>query len=212
MVPALVGTNGRPREWVEIAPFVWRDRNGHDRLAAKVVDGQVVRWSMDFMSPFMVFDRVPAGKSSVWILPALYVSLAILLLTFLSGPVGWFSRRKYNTRLALTGSALRVYWATLIVSGLTLVILAGWAGLFASMLSNLKTATDSSDPWLWLLQILGGLVFVAAVLVSGWNLRLTWTDDCGSLRKIWSVLVVASTLLILYVALRFGLIAFTVNY
>lgn len=212
VIPALVGPHGRPREWVEIAPYVWRDRNGHDRLAAKVVDGQVVRWSMDFMSPFMVFDRVPAGKSGVWILPALYASLAILLLTFLSGPVGWFSRRKYKTRLALTGSALRVYWATLILSGLTLVILAGWAGLFTSMLSSLKNATDSSDPWLWLLQVLGGLVFLAAVLVSGWNLRLTWTDGRSGARKLWSVLVVASTLLILYVALRFGLIAFTVNY
>ena len=212
VVPALVGSNGRPREWVEIAPYVWRDRNGHDRLAAKVVDGQVVRWSMDFMSPFMVFDRVPAGKSGVWLLPALYASLAILLLTFLSGPVGWFSRRKYKTRLALTGSALRVYWATLILSGLTLVILAGWAGLFTSMLSSLKNATDSSDPWLWLLQVLGGVVFVAAVLASAWNLRLTWTDGRSLYRKIWSVLLVASTLLILYVAVRFGLVAFTVNY
>ena len=212
VVPALVGPNGRPREWVEIAPYVWRDRNGHDRLAAKVVDGQVVRWSMDFMSPFMVFDRVPVGKSSVWILPALYVSIAILLLTFLSGPAGWFSRRKYNSRMSLNGSALRVYWATLTLSGLTLVILAGWAGLFASMLSNLKNATDSSDPWLWLLQVSGGLVFVAAVLASAWNLRLTWTDGRGLSRKIWSVLLLASTLLILYVAVRFGLVAFTVNY
>ena len=212
VVPALVGPNGRPREWVEIAPYVWRDRNGHDRLAAKVVDGQVVRWSMDFMAPFMVFDRVPAGKSSVWILPALYVSLAVLLLTVLAGPAGWFSRRKYNTRLALTGSALRVYWATLILSGLTLVILVGWVGLFSSMLSSLKNATDSSDPWLWLLQVAGGLVFVAAVLVSAWNLLLTWTDGRSGARKLWSILVVASTLLILYVALRFGLVAFTVNY
>lgn len=212
IVPALVGPNGRPREWVEIAPFVWRDLNGHDRLAGKVVDGQVVRWSMDFMSPFMVFDRVPAGKSSVWILPALYASIAILLLTFLSGPVGWFSRRKYSSRMALTGTSLRVYWATLILSGLALVILAGWAGLFASMLSSLKNATDSSDPWLWLLQALGALVFVGTFIASAWNLRLTWTDGRGFFRKIWSVLLVASSLLILYVAIRFGLVGFTVNY
>ena len=164
------------------------------------------------MSPFMVFDRVPVGKSGVWILPALYVSIAILLLTFLSGPTGWFSRRKYHSRLKLNGPALRVYWATLTLSGLTLIILAGWAGLFTSMLSNLKNATDSSDPWLWLLQVSGGLVFVAAVLASVWNLRLTWTDGRGLSRKIWSVLLLASTLLILYVAVRFGLVAFTVNY
>ena len=140
------------------------------------------------------------------------MSIAILLLTFLSGPAGWFSRRKYNSRLALTGTSLRVYWATLILSGLTLAILAGWAGLFASMLSSLKNATDSSDPWLWLLQVLGALVFIGAVLASAWNLRLTWTDGRSFSRKIWSVLLVASTLQILYVAVRFGLVGFTVNY
>ena len=164
------------------------------------------------MSPFMVFDRVPAGKSGVWILPALYVSLAVLLLTFLSWPVGWFSRRKYSAPLALSASARRVYWATQIVSGLVLAILASWAGLFLAMLSSLKNATDASDPWLWLLQILGAVVFVGAVLISGWNLRLTWTDRRSVARKAWSVLVVASTLLILYVVVRFGLVAFTVNY
>ena len=212
VVPALVGPNGRPREWIEIAPYVWRDRNGHDRLAARVADGHVVRWSMDFMSPFIVFDRVPPGKSSAWILPALYASLAILMLTFLSWPVGWFSRRKYNVPLALTASSRRVYWATQIMSGLALLVAAGWAGLIAAMFSSLKNATDASDPWLWLLQVLGGVVFVAAVVISGWNLRLTWTDHRSGLRKAWSVLVVAATLLILYVAVRFGLVALTVNY
>ena len=57
VIPALVGANGRPREWVEIAPFVWRDKNGEDRLAARVVNDRVVRWSMDFMSPFMEIGR-----------------------------------------------------------------------------------------------------------------------------------------------------------
>ena len=51
--------NGQPRHWVEIAPFVWHDQDGHDRLAAKVVDGKPVRFSFDLLSPFMVFERVP---------------------------------------------------------------------------------------------------------------------------------------------------------
>ena len=46
-----LGLNGKPRHWVEIAPFVWRDTGSHDRLAAKVVDGKAVRFSFDELSP-----------------------------------------------------------------------------------------------------------------------------------------------------------------
>ena len=59
---------------------------------------------------------------------------------------------------------------------------------------------------------MGLVVFVVSVFVSAWNMRLSWTDGRRWPRRIWSVLVFASTLLVLYVALRFGLIALTVNY
>ena len=58
-VPALTGLDGLPVKWREIAPYVWRDVNGSDRLAAKVVDGKVVRWSFEPVSPFTVMEPVP---------------------------------------------------------------------------------------------------------------------------------------------------------
>ena len=212
VVPALVGRNGRPREWAEIAPFVWQDKDGHDRLAGVVVDGQVVRWSMDFMSPFMVFDRVPVGKSGSWIRPVLYASIAVLLLTLLAGPAGWIARKKYGVTLASTAAARRASMAVKAVAGLVLLVLAGWVGVFAAMLQSLKYATSIMDPWLWILQIVGVIVFVAAIAVSARHAWLTWTDGRGRFRRGWSLLVLASTLLVFYVALRFGLIAFSVNY
>src|SRR3984885_7565267 len=78
-----LGLNGKPRHWVEIAPFVWRDSNGHDRLAAKVVDGKAVRFSFDEISPFMVFDRVPWYKDGAWLTPALCAGLAALVISVL---------------------------------------------------------------------------------------------------------------------------------
>src|SRR6185436_3867005 len=60
LIPEILGANKLPREWEEIAPFVWREKGGHDLLAAKVKDGKVVRWSFGLLGPFMVFDRVPA--------------------------------------------------------------------------------------------------------------------------------------------------------
>lgn len=212
LVPALVGRDGRPRQWVEIAPYVWRDRNGHDRLAAQVVNGQPVRWSMDFMSPFMVFDRVPAAKSGAWIMPALYVALPVLLLTFLAWPSGWIARRTYKLAKPAASPTRTAVRLTRLAAGLSLGVLAGWAALFGTMLASLKYANTISDPFLWLLQIAGLIVFVGAILASGRNLQLALRDGRGWLRRLWAVLVFASTLLLLYVAFAFGLLSFTVNY
>lgn len=211
VVPMLVGRNGRPREWVEIAPFVWRDKDGHDRLAATVVNGQVVRWSMDFMSPFMVFDRVPAGRSGTWIKPALFTGIAVLLCTLLAWPIGWAARRKYKAPLSLSGAARRASLAVQVTAGLVVLVLAGWVAVFSAMLQKLNL-TASMDPWLWTLQIAGIAVFLTAIAVSAWHTWLTWTDGRGAFRKLWSLLVLASTAVVLYVAVCFGLVAFSVNY
>jgi CubicO group peptidase (beta-lactamase class C family) len=212
LVPALVGRDGQPRKWVEIAPFVWRDVDGHDRLAATVKEGKVVRWSMDFMSPFMVLDPVPAGKSGTWLIPALCAAVAVLLLTLLAWPAGWLSRRAHKLPAPARSPSRRAVVGTQIGAGLTLALLAGWTGMFSAMFSSLKYATAVSDPYLWLLQIVGALILIGATLTGGRNLQLAFTEGRGWARKVWSVLVLASTLLIFYTALRFGLLAMTVNY
>ena len=56
-VTLLKGLNEAPRWYREVAPFVWLDDATGWRLAAKVVDGKVVRFSADELSPFMVFAK-----------------------------------------------------------------------------------------------------------------------------------------------------------
>lgn len=211
-IPALLGRDGRPREWVEIAPFVWRDRNGHDRLAAQVVDGRPVRWSMDFMSPFMVFDRVPVARSAAWLNPALALALAVLLLAFLGMPAGWIARRHYGVARPAPGPARTAARATQAGAGLSLLVLGGWVAMFAAMSSSLKYATAISDPWLWLLQAGGLLAFCGTVVASGRKLQLALAERHGRRRLWWSALVFAAALLVLYAALVLRLLAFTVHY
>ncbi|HVR90326.1 MAG TPA: serine hydrolase domain-containing protein [Novosphingobium sp.] len=212
IVSNLVGPNGVPRRWTEIAPFVWRDRDGPDRLAVKLVDGKPVRWSMDFMSPFMVYDRVPTGESAAWILPTIYASLGIIALTFLFWPTAWLVRRSYKGELTVAGTARKAYRATRIMAGLVLALFAGWMAVLTIMLEDASLLNDSSDPWIWLIQILGAVILVGAVAISGWNAWLTWRDGRKWTRKLWSALVLLACLLSLYVAHTFGLLAMTVNY
>jgi CubicO group peptidase (beta-lactamase class C family)/uncharacterized membrane protein YecN with MAPEG domain len=210
IIPSLVNAGGRPREWVEIAPFVWRDKYGHGRVAAKVANGQVIRWSFDLAAPFEVYDRVPAGLSTGWILPALFLSLAVLLLTFLSWPVGWLVRRRYKAPSDFEGGALLVQRASRAAAGLSILVLLGWVVGIIILASDLTGG--GMDGLFWLLQILGLIVFVAAVPVAAWNLWRTWTDKRRWTRKLWSVLVLLASVLVLYVAARFNLLAMTVHY
>ena len=213
VIPSLKGAGGGVLQWDEIAPFVWRDHfGGHDRLAAKLVDGKVVRWSYDLPAPFTVWDRVPTARSAGWIKPALYASIAVLLLTFLYWPAGWYLRRRYATQLAVTGRARQAYRATRIMAGLDLAVLIGWLLVVTTLFANLEKLTSSADPLLWLMQIASAIVFVGAVGIAGWNAWLTWRDGRRWTRKLWSVLVLLATLLVLYVAITFGLTAMSVNY
>ncbi len=69
--PMVTNTGNKPRRWVEIEPYVWKDLDSGEKLAAKVEDGQVNRWSFDTVSPFMMFDRAPWYKDPAWLAPAL---------------------------------------------------------------------------------------------------------------------------------------------
>jgi CubicO group peptidase (beta-lactamase class C family) len=207
VVPAARDLNGKPAKWVETAPFVWHNANGHGRLAAQVVDGRVVRWSVDGLSPFMVFDRAPASKSAAWLKPALCVALGVLLITLLQWPVSALVRRHYKAPLTLGRTALRAYRGVRVAAGLVLALVTAWV---VSLLT-LK-ALPSFDPWLWSLQIAGAVIFAGGVLAAAWNLRIVRRERRGWFRTLWAALLLLAMLLLLYTAWSFGLLAMTVNY
>ncbi len=212
VVPGITTPSGALRQWVEIAPFVWREVNGHDRLAAKLVDGKVVRWSWDFESPFEVMERVPAARSSGWITPCLIAALAVLLLSLLYWPSSWLVRRHYRVALPVIGPSRRAYRTSRLFAGLTLAVLVGWAMTVSHLLGDLNALTSRSNPILWVLQVSSLVVFVLAVLATGWNAFQAWTTPRRWTGRVWSVLMLLSSLLVLYVAWMFGLLSMTVHY
>jgi CubicO group peptidase (beta-lactamase class C family) len=211
-IPDLLGANRQVREWEEIAPFVWREKGGHERLAAQVKDGKVVRWSFDLVAPFMVFDRVPAHRSSAWIIPASSVSLTVLFLTVLFWPIAWYARRRYHAAMPLGGTALRAYKFTRWASLLVLLVIIGWAAMIAALFGNLENLSGTFDALLWLLQLIGLIAFIGAVAIAGWNAWLTWKDGRRWPAKTWNVLIFVSALVMLYVAFTFNLVSMTVKY
>ena len=183
------GPNGKPRHWVEVSPFVWQDVNGHDRASAKLVDGRPVRFSFDFLSPFMVFDRTPWYSASSWLMPPFVVGLAALLLTTLTWPAAAIVRRRYHAPLALDPGAMRAYFWSRIGAVATIVALGIW-GLFTLALVLKDTGTLGEASWIrcWsMAQLLSIVAFIGGLAVMLWNLVAVWRGQRRWPAKVWSI-------------------------
>ena len=206
------GLNGKPRHWVEIAPFVWRDPDDHKYVAAKVVDGKVVRWSFDELSPFMVFDRVPWYQDGAWLIPILCAALGAFLLTALLWPIIAIVRRRYGATLALDPKSLRAYRFSKLGAILTLAGIGGWVLTLSRMLKDYNNLGAKFDSTLHLTQLFGMAAFVGGFVLILWNLKAVWTGQRRWPAKVWSIVLALSSVMVLWLAFVFNLFNLGSNY
>jgi hypothetical protein len=211
VAPLLPGAAGQARRWVEVEPFVWQDLDSHERLAAVIADGEVVRFSMDAVSPFMVWERTPAAKSSALLLPLLIGSLVVLVLTVLMWPGAALLRRRYGATTAQpTGVALLWYRVSRLAALAVLLVLVGWVLTLAGMLSGPLTA--AFDPLVQALLVLSSVVFVGALLVAVANAVLTFRRGRRWASRLWGVALVLATGTVLWTAVVFHLVGVSAQY
>lgn len=204
LVPDLF--DGPSRTWIEVEPFVWQDANGHGRLAAAVENGRVVRWSVDDVSPFMVYLPVPWHRDAAWLLPAWLMALGIIAIAALAWPAGVIIRRRYGVTIALSPTRAMVVRTTNVLCWLVPAVIGGWMLLFDSLVDG------PGDGTIWFIEIVGAIGFFGLFVAALWNVVLTWTDKSGWGFKAWSMVVSASAAVVLYVALAFHLIHFGAKY
>lgn len=212
LVTPFPGPNGKPRRWVEVAPFLWRDVDGKDRLAAQVLEGKAVRFSFDFLSPFMVFERVPWYANVAWLRPLLLASMAALLLTALAWPVTAIIRRSYSARLSLAPKDLRVYRLSKLAAIAILAALLCWGVIFMMILKDTGNLSSRLDPLIWLAEILGTLAFIGGAVAMLWNLRSVWRGGRRWPAKVWSIVLTVSAVTVLWTAVAFRLVSLGVHY
>jgi CubicO group peptidase (beta-lactamase class C family) len=206
------GPSGQPRHWVEVSPFVWQDVNGHDRAAARVVDGRPVRFSFDFLSPFMVYDRAPSYSASSWLMPLFFAGFAAMLLTVLVWPAAAIVRRRYHAPLALDPRSLRAYLWSRIGAVATIVALGIWTLFLMLILKDTGTLGGRLDPLLVLAQLVSIVAFIGGLAVMLWNLVAVWRGQRRWPAKVWSVVLALSSVLVLWVALVCKLLVVGTDY
>lgn len=212
VVPLLPGINGEPRRWVEVEPFVWQDLDSHERLAAQVVDGQVMRISVDTISPFMVLDRTPWHRSSAWLVPALLTAMGIFALTALFWPIRALVRRRFGATLALEKRELLRYRLVRGFSWAVVLVLLGWMFAIMTMMGDFNNLSEGFDPIITILQLLSFVAFVGALGVVLWDGWLVWRARRGWKAKLWSVALIFAAAIVVYIGFAFNLLSFGTNY
>jgi hypothetical protein len=211
VIPVITRPDGQPKEWREVAPYVWREVGGQERLAAKIENGRVKFLGFDSAGGIEVLQPVPAMESSKWILPSVMVAIAVLLLTVIGWPVAALVRRRYGATLALAGQQAVAHRLARVAAIVALVFLLGWTLIVQTALSDLALLGGGVDAPFMVFQLLGFVVLVGAG-VAAWNAWLVWRGGAKWGSRAWSVLLAASCLLIVWFGFTFNLIGVRLHY
>lgn len=210
--PILTDPNGEPTKWREVAPWVWREVDGKSRLAAEVEDGEVTRFTAEWISPFMYMERSSGPKGVGWLMPALFASLAALALTVLVWPVAALVRRHYKRPLPFAGREAKAYRWVRIGALASLAAIGGWIGTILLMFSKLELLTAGMDWVVLALHILGTIAVFAGFALALWHLSVVWQAKKRWLGKTWAVVLVLATAVCLWVAIAYHLVGLGTDY
>ncbi len=211
-LPGLDGLSAAARDWVEVEPFVWRDRNTGERLAAEVKDGKVVRVSMDAISPFMVLVPAPASVNTAWLNPALIFSFVIVFIAALGWPIRALVRRSFAAALSFEGKARTAYRLSRVFAWLVIAAVAGWIGLIVTFSGDIGAIGGPLDWLIHLLRILTPVASFGLLLTAGWHCWLCWKGKRRWRTRIAALLLVVAALPLVWVTVMFNLYGFGMVY
>jgi CubicO group peptidase (beta-lactamase class C family) len=208
----LHGINGAERHYQEVQPFVWVDPDSGWRLAAKLVDGHVARFSDDEISPFMVLEPTPWWRSAAWLQPAAAASVAACLLTALLWPVAVIVRRRYHVALGLTGRDARGHRLSRLAAVAITIVTIGWATLIGVGLTHLTLLGPRLDPWLFVMHLLSVIAYLGGAAVLLWAAYAAWAGRRAWSARVWTTVLALSGLVLLWTAWAYHLMAFRATY
>lgn len=173
----LKDANGVAKKFREIAPLLFREVNGQDKVGFKRDESGNFVEVIDF--PFMVFQKASVNQNSAFQIPLVITALVLIVLTIILWPGIAITRRHYGQRLELTAQKRRLR----LLVRLTCVMFAMFFladGLFFSMaLKDIGLLSPRGNPWLRLIQVAGWLGVLGTVAtiysaVQSWRLPQRW--------------------------------------
>lgn len=204
--------SGAPRKWREVAPYVWQDTAGTDRLAVDVKDGTITRFGMEPYAPIMVFQRLSWWQSPTVLVPLLGLSLAVLLLTVLAWPISALVRRHYGVPYRLSGTDARAHRLARISALAVLLGFGAAFGLVIAMLSDLEMTAAGTDGLIIAVRLLATVVLPIGAALALWNAWQVLRGRRRLLAKLWAVAAALSCMLLLWIGFTHHVMGFGAAY
>lgn len=198
--------NGQPKKFREIAPMMFREEHGQDRIAfIKDYEGGR-RLVVDY--PFMVFTQASGGDNGMFLKVVLFFTLGAVLLTLLFWPIGGLIRRHYRKPLEMGPELKRLR----LLTRLTCVAIVLFVAAFAFFLTKVMSDLDASGGMRFVLtlgQLFGWLAVIGTIVVLYYGYRSWTTTGRGVFSKVGDTITVVACLGFVWMAFAYHLLAFS---
>ncbi len=155
---------GQLKEWKEIAPLVYGESDGLEKIAFRRDGSGVVREMLPFPAVFES-QRVPWYASKTFIGLVVGGNLVLALLTVLFWPVAVLVRRKYERPLFSAKTDRVLYLLSRIVCLGELIFILAPVIALSQGLEHVVILGDAINPWLRTFQTFGWLLMAGVVLL-----------------------------------------------
>jgi CubicO group peptidase (beta-lactamase class C family) len=209
-VAGFKGLNQQPLHFREISPLVFREVDGHAKIA--FVNDPTGRRVAYIDYPFMVFQQVNNMLDKQIVNYVIMgFSLSVIALTLLLWPIGAMIRKHYGKPLTLEPGAKRLRMLVRLVCFAAAAFVAGLL-IFVSKTSEPSGLSERGDTWLHLLQVVGLLTGLGS-LIAIYNSLKSWGDGQQWFwNKIWNTFLAISCVGFFWFIYHWHLLNFHLNY
>ncbi len=153
------------KKWKEIAPLVYAEVDGSERIAFRRDAAGVVREMLPFPAIYEG-QRVSWYNNKRLINPIVGGNLVLVFLTVLLWPVAVIVRKRYQRPLFTSKSDRVLYFLSRVVCLGELILILAPVIAFSRGLENIVYLGDRVDPWLNAVHILGWALMAGIVLLD----------------------------------------------
>ena len=208
-IEALKGENGAIKHFHEIAPMVFKNVNGKDKIVFAENNGQRVAY-IDY--PFMLFQPVDATLDHQGFNYCVIIfAIAVIALTILMWPVSWALRKHYAKPLVFDAGALKWRRYLRIVCFIDIIFLIFLAMLVQGLQKpgGLGAGGDIKIHLMQVIGLLGGVGAIIAILAAlkSWGDQTQWFWY-----KLWNTLLAAGCVFFFWFIWHWHLLNFDLHY
>jgi CubicO group peptidase (beta-lactamase class C family) len=156
--------SGELKKWKEIAPLVYNEVDGSERIAFRSDASGKVREMLPFPAIYEG-QRVPWYASKTFVGVVIGGSLLLALLTVLLWPVAVVIRKRYQRPLFTTKTDRVLYFLSRIVCLGELILVLAPVIAFSQGLEHIVILGDAINPWLQAFHVIGWVLMAGVVLL-----------------------------------------------